>query len=50
MCLLGVELAPMARAHEFDGVRYGLWPVEALSESVPDEGPWSSMVVASPRV
>jgi len=50
MCLLGIELAPMTRAHELNGVRYGRWPVEALSESVPYEGPWSSVVATSPRV
>jgi len=50
MRLLGVELAPMARAYELDGITYGRWPEEALSESVPYEGPWSGMVTASPRV
>jgi len=50
MCLLGVELATMARVHELDGVSYGRWPVEALSESIPYEGPWSDMVTTSPRV
>jgi len=50
MCLLGVELAPMARAHELDGVSYGRWPVEALLESVPYDGPRSSMVATSPQV
>jgi len=50
MRLLGIELAPMARAHELDGVRYGRWLVETLPESVPYEGPWSSVVAASPRV
>jgi len=47
---LGVELAPMAQAHELDGVSYGRWPVEALLESIPYEGPRSSMVATSPRV
>jgi len=50
MRLFGVELAPMTRAHELDGVSYGRWPVEALPESVPYEGPWSGMVDTSPRV
>jgi len=50
MRLLGVKLTPMARAHELDGVSYGRWLVEALSESVPYEGPRGSMVTASPRV
>jgi len=50
MRLLGVELTPMARAHELDGVSYGRWLVEALSESVPYEGPQSSVVTTSPRV
>jgi len=50
MLLLGVELAPMARAHELDGVSYGRWPVEALPESVAYEGPWSSVVATSSRV
>jgi len=48
--LLGIKLTPMARAYELDGVSYGRWPVEALSESFPYEGPWSSMVATSPRV
>jgi len=39
MRLLGVKLTPMARAYELDGVSYGRWPVEALLESVPYEGP-----------
>jgi len=50
MGLLGIELTPMARAHEFYGVGYGRWPVETLSEGVPYKGSWSSMVAASPRV
>jgi len=50
MRLLGVELTPMARAHEFDSLSYGRWPVEALSESVAYEGSWSCVVATSPRV
>jgi len=50
MGLLDIELTPMARANELYGVSYGRWPVEALSESVPYEGPWGSVVAASPRV
>jgi len=50
MRLFGIELAPMARAHELDGVSYGRWPVEALSKSIPYECPWSGMVTTSPRV
>jgi len=50
MRLFGVELAHMASAYELDGISYGRWPVETLSEGVPYEGPWSSMVPASPRV
>jgi len=50
MRLFGVKLTPMARAHELDGVGYGCWLVEALSESVHYEGPWSSVVTTSPRV
>jgi hypothetical protein len=50
MRLLGVELAPMTRAYELDGVRHGRWPVEALLKSVPYKGPWSGVVTASPRV
>jgi len=50
MRLLGVKLKPIARAHELDGVSYVRWPVEALSESVPYEGPRGSMVATSPRV
>ena len=49
VCLLGVELAPMARVYELDGVSYGRWPVEALSEGIPHEGPRSNMVATSPR-
>ena len=49
MRLLGIKLTPMVRAHELDGVSYGHWPVEALSESVPYEGPWSSVVATSPE-
>jgi len=48
MHLFGVELAPMARAHEHDGISYGRWPVEALSENVPHEGPRGSVVATSP--
>jgi len=50
MHLLGIKLTPMARVYELDGVSYGRWPVEALSKSVPYEGPRSSMVATSPRV
>jgi len=50
MRLLGVKLTPMARAYELDGVSYGRWPVEALSEGVPYKGPRSSVVTTSPRV
>ena len=50
MRLLGVKLAPMARAHELDGVSYSRWPVETLSESVPYEGPRSGVVATSPQV
>jgi len=50
MCLFGVELTPMARAHELGGVSYGRWLVETLSESVPYEGPRSSVVATSPQV
>ena len=45
--LLGVKLTPMARTYELDGVSYSRWPVEALSESVPYEGPRSSVVATS---
>ena len=40
----------VARVYELDGVSYGRWPVEALSESVPYEGPQSSVVATSPLV
>ena len=50
MGLLGIELAPVARAHELYGVSYGRWLVEALSESVTYEGLWSTMVAASSHV
>jgi len=50
VCLLGLKLTPMARAYELDGVSYSRWPVEALLESVPYEGPRSSVVATSPRV
>ena len=49
MGLLRIELKPVTRALELYGVSYGCWPLEALSESVPYEGPWSSMVATSPR-
>jgi len=50
MGLLGIELTPMARAHEFYGISYGCWPVETLSEGVPYKGSWSSKVATSPKV
>ena len=48
--LLGVELASMARADEVDGVCDGSWPVETLSQSVSNRGPWCCMVTMRPRV
>jgi len=50
MGLLGIELTPMGRAYELYGFSYGCWPVEALPEFVPYEGPCSSVVAASLRV
>jgi len=48
--LLGVELAPVARGNELDGVSNGRWPVETLSKSISHDGPRSCMVATSPRV
>ena len=50
MHLLGVELAPLARADDVNGVGDGGWPVETLPEGVADEGPWCCVMTASPRV
>ena len=45
---LEVELAPLTRANEVDGVSNVSWPVETLSKSIFDEGPWHHVVAASP--
>ena len=50
MGLLRIELAPFAGADNSSGVSHRRWPVEALSESIPDKGSGRCVVAASPRV
>jgi hypothetical protein len=45
-----VELTPLVGAYNPSGVDHRGWPVEALSEGVPDEGSRCGVVTASPRV
>jgi hypothetical protein len=45
-----VELTPLAGAYNPSGVGHRGWPVEALSEDVPNKGSRCCMVTASPRV
>jgi hypothetical protein len=45
-----VELTPLAGAYNPSGVGHRGWLVEALSESVSDEGSRCCMVTASPQV
>jgi hypothetical protein len=44
MGLPHVVLTPFAGAYNVFGIGHHGWPVEALSESIPDEGPWRVMV------
>jgi hypothetical protein len=48
--LLRIELAPFAGADNSSGVSHRRWPVEALSESIPDKGSGRCVMAASPRV
>jgi hypothetical protein len=48
--LLRIELAPFAGADNSSGVGHRRWPVEALPESIPDEGSGRYVMAASPRV
>jgi hypothetical protein len=48
--LLRLELTPFAGADNSSGVGYRRWPVEALSESIPNKGSRRCMMAASPRV
>ena len=45
-----VELTPFTGADNSSGVGHRRWPVEALPESIPDEGSRRCMMAASPRV
>ena len=45
-----VVLAPFAGAYDLLGVGYCSGPVEALSECIPNQGPWHGMVTADPTV
>jgi hypothetical protein len=44
--LSGVELAPLATAHDVLGVCHHCGPVEPLSESFPNKCPWASVMPA----
>ena len=48
--LLSVVLTPFAGAYNLLGIGYYGGPVEALSECVPNQGPWCSMVTADTTV
>jgi hypothetical protein len=48
--LLRIELTPFAGADNSSGVSHRRWPVEALSESIPDKGSRRCVMAASPRV
>jgi hypothetical protein len=48
--LLCVELTPFAGADNSSGVGHRRWPVETLSESIPDKGSRRCVMAASPRV
>jgi hypothetical protein len=48
--LLRIELAPFAGADNSSGVSHRRWPVEALSEGIPDKGSRRCVMAASPRV
>jgi hypothetical protein len=50
MCLLCVELTPLAGAYNPSGVSHRGWPIETLSEGIPHEGSRHCMVAASPQV
>jgi hypothetical protein len=45
-----VELTPLAGAYNSSGVGHRGWPVETLSEGVPNEGSRCYVMTASPRV
>jgi hypothetical protein len=48
--LLRIELTSFAGADNSSGVSHRRWPVEALPESIPDEGSGRCVMAASPRV
>jgi hypothetical protein len=48
--LAGVELTPIARAHDLAGISDRSGPVEALTESIAHEGAWRRVVAAHARV
>ena len=48
--MLGLELAAFASADDVFRVAQGRWPVKSLSESLSDQGAWSSVVSADPSV
>ena len=50
MNLLSIVLTPFAGAYNLLGVGYYGGPVEALSECIPNQGPWHDMVTADPAV
>ena len=48
--MLSVVLTPFVGAHDMLGVGYYSGPVEALSECIPNQGSWRSMVTAKPTM
>jgi hypothetical protein len=48
--LLRIELTPFAGADNPSGVSHRRWPVEALSEGIPDKGSRRCVMAASPRM
>jgi hypothetical protein len=45
-----IELTPLAGAYNSSGVDHRGWPVETLSEGVPNEGSRCCVMTTSPRV
>ena len=50
MSLPSIVLTPFAGAYNLLSVGYYGGPVEALSECIPNQGPWHGMVTADPTV
>ena len=50
MSLPSIVLTPFAGAYNLLGVVYCGGPVEALSECIPNQGPWRGMVTSDPTV